>query len=156
MSPGRIGLTASHPTLPCPFSPPLRAPPRPDQPEVCPGFGFVRSEVQRRTCYRGSRCRCRVKYKTMSVGRRLKTLEAGALKTLVRMPRSSAARKVPVRKARGVQLREAANRGRSTREEAATARDLVLGGARCESTAHAFPKLRANIRSSAICLRSAC
>ena len=40
LSPGRIDPTASRPTQPRPPSSPRRAPPRPDRPIVCPGFGF--------------------------------------------------------------------------------------------------------------------
>ena len=40
LSPGRIDTTASRPTQPRSPSPPRRAPPRPDRPVVCPGFGF--------------------------------------------------------------------------------------------------------------------
>ena len=40
----RIDPTASHPTQPRTPSPPRRAPPRPDRPVVCPGFGFDRSD----------------------------------------------------------------------------------------------------------------
>ena len=40
--PGRIDLTASRPNQPRPAPPPRRAPPRPDRPVICPGFGFDR------------------------------------------------------------------------------------------------------------------
>ena len=44
--PGRIDPTASRPTLPRPAPLPRRAPPRPDRPVVCPGFGFGKSKCR--------------------------------------------------------------------------------------------------------------
>ena len=43
--PGWIDPTATRPTLPRPASLPRRAPPRPDRPVVCPGFGFDKSFI---------------------------------------------------------------------------------------------------------------